>query len=136
LDLAAVMVEQLDVEDEIDSQARDMLAKRNLGQDKLKQAKESLAKARNVKIGDEGTEYIFEQLIEALFASKNISEIYSEDVELRKEIKLIADKYLSIPKELDQEARSRLKNLKEGTLQWDIEYPRIISQLKRQKGLV
>ena len=38
--------------------------------------------------------------------------------------------------ELDKEARNRLKNLREGTPEWEIEYPRVVAALKRQKGLM
>ena len=36
----------------------------------------------------------------------------------------------------DREARNRLKNLREGTPEWEIEYPRVVAHLKRQKGLI
>ena len=41
-----------------------------------------------------------------------------------------------LDEELDKEARNRLKNLREGTPEWEIEYPRVVAALKRQKGLV
>jgi hypothetical protein len=45
------------------------------------------------------------------------------------------NKSLKVTEEVEQEARSRLKNVKEGTPEWDIEYPRMLAQVKRQKGL-
>ena len=38
--------------------------------------------------------------------------------------------------ELDEEVRSKIKNLEEGTASFEIEYQRIMGDLKRKKGLV
>lgn len=135
LDLAAVMVEHLNSEDRIIKEAKEAILKRQLSADRFPQIVKAVADARNVKIGSEGLEDLLNQMLEVLFASKNIVEIYSEDRELRKAINGIMDKYISIPEAVDQEARNRLKNVREGTPEWEIEYPRMVSQLKRQKGL-
>ncbi len=135
LDLAAVMVEYLNAEDRVAKEARDVLARRGLGQERFAQLKKSIGDARGIKVGEEGLDYVLAQLLEALFSSKNIAEIFAEDHDLRKVIKEIIMKYLSVPEELDRDARARLKNLREGSPEWDIEYPRVVAQLKRQRGL-
>ncbi len=135
LDLAAVMVEYLDADDRLAEQARDLLSRRGLGADRFVEAKKSLAAAKNFKIGEEALDYVLAQLSEALLASKNIEEVFGEDAELKKTLRQAIEKYASIPEELDKEARARLKNLREGSPEWDIEYPRAVAQLKRQKGL-
>jgi hypothetical protein len=38
--------------------------------------------------------------------------------------------------ELDAEVRSKIKNLEEGTASFEIEYQRIMGDMKRKKGLV
>lgn len=135
LDLAGVMVEYLDADERLTEQAKDLLNRRGLGADRFVQAKKTLADTKNFKIGEEALDYILDQLSEALLASKNIGEVFGEDHELRKIMKEVMDKYASIPEDLDKEARQRLKNLREGSPEWEIEYPRAIAQLKRQKGL-
>lgn len=135
LDVAAVMVEYLNAEERVVKEARDVLARKGLGNDRFAQAKKTIAEARGVKIGDDGIDYVLEQIVECLFASKNIAEVFSEDHELRKQIKEIMDKYLSISEDIDRDARARLKNLREGSPEWEIEYPRVVAQMKRQKGI-
>jgi len=135
LDMAAVMVEYLNTDDRINKEARDLLAKRGLSYDRFMQAKKSIAEMRGFKVGEEGLDYILRQLCEVLFASKNVAEVYADDPEIRKAIKDIMGKYLSISEALDKEARARLKNIREGSPEWEIEYPRMIAQLKKQKGL-
>jgi uncharacterized protein len=135
LDLAAVIVAHLDAEEQISREAVDTLARLGLAKDKFLQMKQRFAAQRGIKTGEEGLDYLLNQLGEALFASKNIEEIFAEDHELRKIIKECIEKALKVSDEVEQEARARLKNVREGTPEWDIEYPRMIAQVKRQKGL-
>lgn len=135
LDLAAVMVGYLDAEEEISREAADTMARLNMPKERFSQMKQRFAERRGVKIGEEGIEYLLAQLLEALFASKNIEEVFAEDTELRKIVRECINKSLQVSEEIEQEARSRLKNIHEGTPEWDIEYPRMIAQIKRQKGL-
>ena len=45
-------------------------------------------------------------------------------------------KFTNIDEEIEREARSRLRNLREGTPEWEIEFPRAVAMIKRQKGLL
>ncbi|MEW5849504.1 MAG: DUF507 family protein [Myxococcota bacterium] len=136
LDLAAVMVEYCNQEDKIVQEAKDAISRRGLPQERFAQVKKGLADARGFKLGDEGIEFVINQMIESLFASKNIAEVFAEDTALRKFFHEMLQKYLTVDSDLDREARNRLKNLREGTQEWDIEYERTVTQLKRQKGLL
>lgn len=135
LDLAAVVVGHLDAEEEISREAAETLTRLGLPKDRFSQMKQRFAERRGIKIGDDGLDYLLSQLVEALFASKNIEEIFADDAELRKIIKECLTKALQVSDDVETEARSRLKNVREGTPEWDIEYPRMIAQVKRQKGL-
>lgn len=135
LDLAAVIVAHLDTEEEISQEASETLSRLGMPKDRFSQMKQRFAERRGVKIGEEGISYLLSQLLEALFASKNIEEIYAEDMELRKTLKECLDKATKVSDEVDKEARAKLKNVREGTPEWDIEYPRMIATIKRQKGL-
>lgn len=135
LDLAAVMVGYIDAEEEISREAADTLIRLGMPKDRFSQMKLRFAERRGIKVGPDGIEFLLGQLLEALFQSKNIEEIYAEDTDLRKIIKECMNKSLKVSEEVEQEARARLKNIKEGTPEWDIEYPRMLAQVKRQKGL-
>ncbi|MCP4501948.1 MAG: DUF507 family protein [Deltaproteobacteria bacterium] len=136
LDLAAVMVEYMNQDERIVTEARETMARRGFSNDRFAQVKKSLSEARGFKMGEEGREYVVGQLLDGLFNSKHVAEIYSEDNDLRKFITEVLNKYTSVDEELDREARNRMKNLREGTPEWDIEYPRTVAALKRQKGII
>jgi hypothetical protein len=135
LDLAAVIVAYLDEEEEISREASDTVARLGLPKERFNQMKQKLAERKGFKIGDDGHDFLLGQLVEALFASKNIEEVFAEDNELRRIIRECMNKVMQVSEEIAQEAKSRLKNVREGTPEWDIEYPRMIAQIKRQKGL-
>ncbi|MBX2813801.1 MAG: DUF507 family protein [Myxococcales bacterium] len=135
LDVAAILVEYCNAEDRLNQETRDALTRKGLSAERFAQVKKGLAEARHHKTGEDGAEYVIGQMLEALMHSRNVEEVFAEDHEMRKKITDTMRKYLGIDEEIDREARSRLKNLREGTPDWDIEYERIVSQLKRARGL-
>jgi hypothetical protein len=68
--------------------------------------------------------------------SANVEEIFAEDVELRRKMAQVFKKHLAQDTELDAEVRAQLRHLQEGSRPWDVEYARVLEQVKRKKGLV
>lgn len=135
LDIAAILVEYCNAEDRLNQETRDALSRRGLSPERFAQVKKGLAEARAHKTGEEGLEYVINQMLDGLMHSRNIDEVFAEDHEMRKKLHTVMAKYLGIDEEIDREARSRLKNLREGSAEWDVEYEKIIGQLKRARGL-
>ncbi|RYF06703.1 MAG: DUF507 family protein, partial [Deltaproteobacteria bacterium] len=135
LDLAGVMVEYLNKLDRISTDAHDALQRHSLPLETLGRVKRSLAESRHVAMGDNALDYVIDRLIDALFNSKNIEEVYAEDLELRSMVQDSIRKYLGVDEELDREVRGRLKNLREGTSEWEVEYGRLIDQMRHSKAL-
>ena len=135
LDVAAILVEYCNAEDRLNQETRDALTRKGLSAERFAQVKRGLAEARHHKTGEEGAEYVIGQMLLALMHSRNVEEVFAEDHEMRKKITDTMRKYLGIDEEIDREARSRLKNLREGTADWDMEYERIVAQLKRARGI-
>ncbi|MEQ8274616.1 MAG: DUF507 family protein [Deltaproteobacteria bacterium] len=135
LDVAAILVEYCNAEDRLNQETKDALTRRGLSAERFGQVKKGLAEARQHKTGEEGAEYVINQMLEALMHSRNIEEVFAEDHEMRKKITDTMRKYLGIDEEIDREARSRLKNLREGSAEWDIEYEKVVRQLKQARGI-
>jgi hypothetical protein len=135
LDVAGVVVDYLNALDRLSSDAHDALQRHSLPPESLGRVKRSLAESRKVITGDGALEYVMDQMIEALFNSKNIEEVFFDDPELRKLLVESITKYLGVDEELDREVRGRLKNLREGTSEWEVEYGRLISQMRHYKAV-
>lgn len=136
MDMAAIMREYLAAEERVNQATKEALERRGLDHSKFHQVKREMADVRGFKTGDEGIEYVIGQMIEFLLISRNVEEVYAEDNALRKKIAQIFRKHLDVDAELDREARARMKNLAEGTAEWDVEYTKTLEQLRRARGLI
>ncbi|HEY0840299.1 MAG TPA: DUF507 family protein [Vulgatibacter sp.] len=136
MDMSAIMREYLASEERVNQATKEALERRGYDHSKFNQVKREMADVRGFKMGDEGIEYVIGQMIEFLLISRNVEEVYSEDAALRRKIFTIFKKHLDVDAELDRETRARMKNLTEGTAEWEVEYNRTIDQLKRARGLI
>ena len=136
MDMASIMKEYLAAEERVNQATREALERRGYDHGKFNQVKREMADVRGFKMGDEGIDYIIDQMIEFLLVSRNVEEVYADDNILRKKIFSIMKRHLDVDEEIDREARGRLKHLQEGTAAWDIEYQKTIEQIRRNKGLI
>lgn len=135
LDIAGVFVEYLNNIDELNNDVKEALLRHGLTQEMFGKVKRSLANNRKLIIDNGAQEFILEKLLGTLFNSEHIEEIFAEDHEINKMISISLGKYLGVDEELDREVRSRLKNLREGTVEWEIEYNNLIEQMRNQKSM-
>jgi hypothetical protein len=101
----------------------------------LGKLRNQVAKEKGAPQSDDVLPYLIDQILNILFHSRNVDEIFSEDTELRKKVAPVMRKHMDVGGELDEEVRSKIKNLEEGTATFEIEYQRIMGDMKRKKGL-
>jgi len=135
LDVQAVLKEYLRLEREITERAKDVLQKRNLPYEQFGKVKRALAGEKGFGLGDEGLEWMTNQMIESFMQSPHVDEIFAEDAVLRKKMSDILKRHMMVEEEIDAEVRKRIKNLEEGTATWEVEYAKAVDQIKRNRGL-
>lgn len=135
LDIESVLKEHLRLDREIMEEAKNRMEARGLGYSQLGRVKGQIAKERGSADGEETLPYLLEQILNILFHSNNVGEIFAEDTELRKLIAPILRKHMDVDTDLDREVRSKIKNLEEGTSTFDVEYSRVMEQIKQKRGL-
>ncbi|MBS2027287.1 MAG: DUF507 family protein [Deltaproteobacteria bacterium] len=136
MDMSAIMREYLANEERVNQATREALERRGYDHSKFNQVKREMAEVRGFKTGDEGIDYIINQMIEFLLISRNVEEVFAEDNTLRKKIFEVMKKHLDVDEEIEREARARLKHLQEGTPAWDVEYAKTLEQIRRARGLI
>ena len=136
MDLSAIMREYLANEERVNQATREALERRGYDYSKFNQVKREMADVRGFKMGDEGIEYVINQMIEFLLISRNVEEVFAADNVIRLKIHSVMKKHLDVDDEIDKEARSRLKHLQEGTSAFDIEYNKTVEQIRRARGLI
>jgi hypothetical protein len=135
LDVEAILKEYLRMDRELSDKAKDVLDERKLPYNQLFKIKKTMADERGFAVGEEVTGWIANQILEAFMHSPHIDEVYAEDATLRRKIRDVLKKHMAVDEQLDEEVRRRIKNLEEGTQSWEIEYARVMEQMKRKHGL-
>jgi hypothetical protein len=90
LDVQGVLREYIRTDRKLTNKARELSEK---GRGSFSRIKRQLSIRNNFKVGDEGIDYIVDQLIETFLHSHHIEEIYADDRELRRTISTIIKKH-------------------------------------------
>jgi hypothetical protein len=136
LDLAAIMREYLANEERVNQATREALERRGYDFSKFNQVKREMADVRGFKLGDDGIEFLINQMLEFLLISRNVEEVFSDDTVMRPKVLQVMKKHLDVDEDIDREARGRLKHLQEGTSAYEIEYQKVLEQIRRARGLI
>lgn len=134
-DIEAVLKEYLRLERSLTEQAKDRVEAVGGSRQDLGRYKKLLAEQKNVGLGSEGISYILNQIQAMLMRSPHVEEVFSDDDVIRRKCKVILEKHMAADDELDQEVRDKIKNLQEGTKTWEVEYSRVMEQVKRRHGI-
>jgi hypothetical protein len=134
-DIEAVLNQYIADDHDINERARELVATRGMPQTELGRMKKLVAEQKHVKIGEEAIDYLLDQLIEILMHSSNVDEVFAQDHVLRLRMREPLRKQFAAEESLEQEVRGRLKHVQEGTQVWEVEYRRMMEDIKRRKGL-
>jgi hypothetical protein len=134
-DIVAVLNQYLGDERDVNERAKDVLERTGKPQAEYQRVRALVAEEKGIKVGDETLDYLLDQVVEMLMHSGNVDEVYVEDVELRRRMAPIFKKHMAVDSSLDADVRAQLKHVREGTREWEVEYARVLEQVKRRKGL-
>lgn len=135
LDVEAVLKEYVRMDRECTDKAKDLLEERKLPYGQFGKLKRAIAEEKGFALGEEGINWMANQILETFMQSQHVDEVFADDVALRKKLKEILKKHMAVDDELDQEVRRRIKNLEEGTQAWELEYAKAMEQIKRKHGI-
>jgi hypothetical protein len=134
-DIAAVLNQYLSDEREVSERAKDVLERTRKPQTEFQRVRSLVADEKGIKVGDETLDYLLDQVVEMLMHSNNVDEVFVEDIELRRKMAPIFKKHMAVDSAIDAEVRAQLRHLREGTRDWELEYNRVLEQVKRRKGV-
>src|SRR5690554_1627213 len=132
-DIESVLNEYIRLDRELNSEAREIQSEQGGGFGRIKTR---LAKQKGVEdLKDDPVGFIIAQLIDIFFHSNFVEEVYADDREMRTQLKPMLEKYMKVQEQLDSEVRDKIKNLTEGSRDWDVEYQKAMERIKRTKNL-
>jgi uncharacterized protein len=134
-DIEAVLKQYLSTEKDVNEKTKDQLERTGRGMTEFGRLRVQMAEQQGIKVGDEMLDYLLDQVVNIFHHSANVDEIFAEDVELRRKMAPIFKKNMSEDAELDSEVRAQLRHITEDSRSWDVEYARVLEQVKRKRGL-
>jgi len=134
-DIRAIMDEHLRQESKIVQKVRDIMHERQITYDQFGRVKSQVCEEYGHLSGDDGIRWIIGQILENFMITHHVEEVFSDDFTMRKKMMNIFKRQLIDEADLDREARSRIKNVREGTPEWELEYKKALEEIRRKKGL-
>src|SRR6185503_7440236 len=134
-DIEAVLNQYVKTDKDAADKAKDAMQSRGIPTTEFSRMKKLAAEQMGIKVGDESIDYLLDQILEILMHSANVDEIFAEDVELRRKMAPILKRHMAVDEELEKEVRGKLKHVEEGTRTWEVEYARMMEDIRRRKGL-
>jgi hypothetical protein len=134
-DIAAVLNQYLADEREVNERAKDLMDRTGKPATEFQRLRALAADEKGIKLGDEALDYLLDQLVEMLMHSSHVDEVYAADIELRRKMAPVFKKHMAVDAAVDAEVRTQLRHVREGTREWEVEYSRVLEQVRRRKGL-
>ncbi|MBN94309.1 MAG: hypothetical protein CL928_09575 [Deltaproteobacteria bacterium] len=135
-DIRAILEEYLRQENRVIQETRELMERGQITYDQFGRIKGRIADERGHPTGDDGIKWIAGQILENFMISNHIDEVFGEDKVMRKTLMRIFRRHLIEEADLDREVRGRLKNIRPGSDKWDIEYRRVLDDIRRKRGLI
>ena len=136
MDIRAIMDGYAKMESQVIEETKELMAQKGLPYNEFRRIKKLVSQEHHHVTGLDGQDWIINQIIECLMISPNVEEVYADDPSLRKKIYDVFKRNIVDEDQLDTDVRARMKNLKEGTPAWDIEYQKVMRDVKRKHGII
>ncbi len=135
-DLISIMEEYLRRDMELRNNARDMMARAGIGADQYPKIRSRMAEEWNHPTGDDVERFLARQFVENCMISRFVEEVYADDHALWKKILTAIKSHDVDERELRDEARGLIKNVNEGTVEYEMAFSRALRDVRKRRGLI
>lgn len=136
LDLVAIMEEYLRRDSDLRNAVREHMSAGGIPYDKYGKVRTAMAQERQHPTGNEVERYLARQIVENFMISRFVDEVYGEDGELMRRVRGILVEFDVDERAIREEARAKVKNLAEGTVDYEIALTKAIKEVKKRHGLL
>lgn len=136
LDLVAVMEEYSRRDSDLRERVKEYMATRNVPYDQYGKTRSQLAQEMGHPIGDDVERFLARQFVEGFMISRFIDEVYGEDKDLYKRILDVLKGHHVDERALRDEAKERIKNIPEGTVDYELALSSAMREVKKRHGLI
>lgn len=135
-DLVAIMQDYAQRDYALRESIKDHMANHHISYDQRGRVRSRMAGDRGHPLGDDVERYLVRQFTEILMITPNVDEVYGEDRVIYKKLMEVVRSHDVDEAAIREEARGKLKNLREGTVEFEIAMRNAVLDVKKRKGLI
>lgn len=135
-DLVAIMEDYLRRDTQLRESIRDHMANEGISYDQYGRTRAKMAGAMEHPTGDDVERFLVRQFIEMLLNSPNVEEVWAEDASMYRKLMEVIRAHDVDEEAIRQAARDKLKNIQEGTMEFEIAMRDAVREVKKRMGLI
>lgn len=135
-DLVAIMEEYDRRDNDFRNRIRDNMAERSIPYDQYGKVRSRLAEEHQHPTGDDVERFLARQFVENMMITQFVEEIWAEDKELYKRCLEVLRRHHVDERAIRDEAVGKVKNVKEGTVDYEIALQNAVKEVKKRRGLL
>ncbi len=135
-DLIAIMEEYLRQDYGFRNKIKDYMSDHAIPYGDYGRVRSALADELRHPLGNDVTSFLARQFVENMMISRFVEEVYAEDKDIYKKIKEILNSHHVNEREIREEAQGKIKNIKEGTVDYEIALQKAMKAEKKRRGLI
>lgn len=115
---------------------KDHMADNRIPYDQYGRTRGRLSDEMGHPLGDDVERFLARQFVENMMISNFVDEVYGEDKELYKKIVGILRSHHVDEQSIREEAKEKVKNVREGTVDYEIALQNAVREVKKRRGLL
>ena len=135
-DLEAIMEEYLRRDSSFRTRVRDMMDRRKLPYDAYGRTRKAVAEELEHPLGDDVDRFLARQFVEAMMISRFVEEVYADDRDMYRKVLGVLKSNDVDEREIREAAQGRIKNVREGTIEYEIALEKAVRDEKKTRGLI
>jgi hypothetical protein len=135
-DLVAIMEDYLRRDFELRERIKDHMADGEIPYGRFGKIRSEMAEENGHPIGDDVERYLVRQFVENLMISPSVEEVFEEDRVIYKKLMDVVKGHHVDEDALREEAKDKIKNVREGTVDYEIAMRNALRDVKKRRGLV
>jgi hypothetical protein len=135
-DLEAIMEEFSRRDATFRNRVRDYMDQRKLPYNEYGRARKALADETKHPQGDDVERFLGRQFVENMMISRFVDEVYEEDRIIYRKVLAVLKKHDVDEREIREAAQEKIKNVREGTIEYEIALGKAIRAEKKARGLI
>ncbi len=140
--LRSILVEDLKTDEELEEEVSRII---EVNRDKFRevpayqmtsQIRRQVARDRGIILDNESRlRDIARKMTEVIWSSDSFTEVFAEDEALRRFIRLVFEHHLAVEERLREEAKKRIRNVEFGSTEYEVQFRRVMDELREREGM-